>query len=83
MISGNSLNQVACMHQGFCSIPINPFEKNESGDFMLKLLEIYLIHMQYEKDTQTKNQNDFGALIQINQSNHSEDHKSEGKLKNY
>lgn len=43
LVSSNQLNLVAAMDLGFCSLPINEFLKHDQTDFMLNLMENYLI----------------------------------------
>lgn len=54
---------VSSIDQGFCAIPISPFNKYDCEDFMLNLLENYLLKLQFYKDTKAKTLNDFGNMV--------------------
>jgi len=65
VMTTNEHRLVAAMHQGFCGIPIASYSKFNSDDFVLKIVENYLIKLKYYSDSMTKNLDDFGILIQI------------------
>lgn len=65
--SSFKMGLVAAMDQGFCVIPITKWLKHEIGDFMLNLVENYLIKLQYFKESKAKNLIDFGFMLHINQ----------------
>ena len=63
-LNSSQMRLVACMDQGFCGIPIQKYEKFNKKDIQLRIVENYLIKLQYTKDTKSKNINDFGILTQ-------------------
>ena len=61
-VSSDKLKIVAAMERGYCGIPVTKYVKFDELDYQLNILEYYLIKLQYNKDTLTKNINDFGIL---------------------
>ena len=49
VLSSNPLRVVAAIHQGFVTIPIIPQDVVLRSDFQLKLVEQYLIHLNFTK----------------------------------
>ena len=51
------------MDNGFCIIPITPFQDNvDEEDIQLNLVENYLLKLRYFNDMKSKNNIDFGYL---------------------
>ena len=55
---------VTAMEHGFCSIPVTKFQCFSQNDYQLNLLENYLATLKNSRDMKTKNQIDFGFLVQ-------------------
>jgi hypothetical protein len=64
LISSNQFRIVSAMDLGFCAIPIIKFQSFMQNDYQLNLVENYLLKLKYSKDMKSKNQCDFGFLIQ-------------------
>ena len=64
MLNSNKVRLISCMDQGFCGIPIQEFRKFDKQDIQLRIVENYLIKLQYTKDSKSKNMNDFGIILQ-------------------
>ena len=64
ILNSNKVRLISCMDQGFCGIPILEFQKFDKQDIQLRIVENYLIKLQYFKDTKSKNMNDFGIILQ-------------------
>ena len=64
LITSHKASLVAAMQQGFCGIPVTKYVQFDDQDFQLRILEFYLIQLQFQKDTLAKNINDFGYLLQ-------------------
>lgn len=62
-VSSNLTRVIAMMKCGFCSIPISSYEKFDTSDFQLALVENYLFKLQYIHDLKSKNNDHFGILL--------------------
>lgn len=45
IVTSNKMSLVASMDQGFCAVPITQFTKYDLDDFMLNILENYIIRL--------------------------------------
>ena len=65
-ISSDPLKIVFSLSEGFCALPTTKYEKRSKNDFILNLLEKYLINLRYFKNMKDKNHQNFGYLLQVN-----------------
>ena len=63
-LTGDHMTLVLSMDQGFCGLPITKFTKWAQEDILLPLMESYVKKLKFTVDPKSKNNHDFGCLLQ-------------------